>query len=379
MFAKEFSDYLEKKIKGKHQKVNSNKTGDNETSFRFNGSELMKNINNNNILWDIPTNESISSHRRTVGKGIVFGKKIVRKLLYWLVTRPLIQQKEFNGSVTRSLNELVTTQQGLIDAYNDSMEKLVQNNNYLIQQISSLNEKNDSLSRQLQNTNSNINEKESFPVNYKKFEDMFRGDEEEIVKTQVEVYSDYLKDKESLLDLGCGRGEFLQKFNNRGIDVLGVDIDKELAEYCSIKGLPVLNEDIFAFLERNQRKFDAITCFHVIEHLYPYQIIEMVNKVYSSLNEEGLAIFETPNPECLYNLAYGFTIDMSHKKLVHSYTLKFIMEEVGFRDVKIKHLAPVEESVSLVTNSKNSIEDENFKKLNNLLFGYQNYAIIGRK
>ena len=67
---------------------------------------LEKEIYNNNILWDIPTNDIITSHRRFVGKSIVFLKRIIRKLLRWLVTNPFLQQREFNASVTRSVNEI---------------------------------------------------------------------------------------------------------------------------------------------------------------------------------------------------------------------------------------------------------------------------------
>lgn len=357
--------------------------------------ELKRNVEVNNLLWDIPASENITSHRKVIGKLIVLCKKVVRKLLFWFVTKPLIQQKEFNASVTRSLNEIFNLQQLYISKLEEithlksnlsEKDNLISNQ---MQQISNLSRQINNLNKQIEGLNLKYAElskisnslviRDSFPVDYKKFEDQFRGSEADIKKQQVEIYSPYLEGKKKLLDLGCGRGELVAEFYNLGFDSLGVELDNELVNYARNKGLNVVEGDMIEFLNNSTQKFDAITCLHVIEHLYPYQIVELVRSASNCLEEDGLIIFETPNPECLYNLAYGFSIDMTHKKPVHAYTMRFLFEEAGLCDIKIKHLEPTSSSVSLEKFRDNDQGNENIDKLNNLLFGYQNYAIIGRK
>lgn len=354
-------------------------------------SFLVENIKQNNYLWDIPTNESITSHRKKIGKIIVFFKKIIRKLLYWLVSKPLLQQKEFNGSITRSLNEVLNVLTNLQKKSNNIDElstKLKQIEEILVQ-INKLSDKSSKIETSMnqiiksqEKSNNLINElknRDNFPVDYRKFEDNFRGNEEKIARQQFEIYYPYVTTKNSLLDLGCGRGELISQFSTLGFNVTGIDNNHELINYCLNQGLNVVEDDLIHYLNTTEHQFDVITCLHVIEHLYPNQIVDLVNKAYNSLNDDGLFILETPNPECIYNLAFGFSIDMTHKQPVHSYTLKFILEQIGFKEVQIKHLNPVDESVSLQLNHSNESINENFEKINRLLFGYQNYAIVGRK
>lgn len=382
MFEGKFLERIKNKINSKSD-INDSKikyaAADNGQLF----NDLDADVHINNLLWNIPAGDVITSHRKRIGKAIVFGKKIIRKFLFWTVTKPLLQQREFNGSVTRSINGLTAIQKEsnvlhkkLQIQINDLSMKL--NESILEQQrlmdIITVQQKH------IDTIDKNESLKESFPINYRKFEDYFRGDENSIRIQQLEVYTPFIKTKKSFLDLGCGRGELVSEVEKMGLNAFGVDNNKDLIKYGKDKGLNVEEADILDYLNsESNMKYDVITCLHVIEHLYPYQIIEIVRSAYNRLNNDGLLIFETPNPESLYNLAFGFSIDMTHKKPVHSYTMKFLLEEEGFEDVIIKHITPADESVSLKSTNENSVIDDNFKKIDKLLYGYHNYAIIGRK
>ncbi|MEK0313659.1 class I SAM-dependent methyltransferase [Cohnella sp. 56] len=369
-----FYHRITKKLEELDSHVNSN-----SPLSKFDLKDLEYNVKQNNLLWDIPTNENISSHRAKIGHLIVFGKKVVRKVLFWLVTKPLIQQREFNGSVTRSLNAtlnlvaLINNKEAEISTIQNHIEELKTQNKELLNEVNKL-------QNMIQDYKEKDKEKESFPINYKKFEDRFRGPEESLVAGQLEAYLPFLANKNTIVDLGCGRGELVEALNNIGKYTIGIDLNKDLVIHGREKGLEIINDDMISWLrEDKNEKHDAITCLHVIEHLYPHQIVELVNGAYDNLNENGILIIETPNPETLYNLAFGFTIDLTHKKLIHAYTMRFILEEAGFRDIVVKHLAPTDKSVALEKTEISRINDENVDKINTLLYGYMNYAIIGRK
>lgn len=388
MFTQNFFDRIKARLSIQPEEI-SEENPSPSPEFKHDPTQLKADIQQNNLLWDIPLNEVITSHRKFTGRFIVFGKKVAKKLLHWFVTKPLTQQKEFNGSVTRSINELSNIVSHQVLHYNSAINNLYKRDDdlaiklsalsSLIEEMKKIYEENCLIQKELEGKVRELFQREQFPLDYRKFEDNFRGNEVEIKEQQLEAYYTYIKNKKSILDLGSGRGEFLEAFKEKGFEVYGVDSNSELVQYTQSKGLNIVEDDIINFLRVTKNKFDVITCLHVIEHLYPYQLTEVVRLSYDCLNSDGLVIFETPNPECIYNLAYGFTIDMTHKRMVHSYTMKYIMEQMGFKEVIIKHLAPVDSSISLSIIDEQPNVNDNFGKINRLLFGYQNYAVIGRK
>jgi 2-polyprenyl-3-methyl-5-hydroxy-6-metoxy-1,4-benzoquinol methylase len=112
-------------------------------------------IEKNNLKWNVVTEWLITSHRKTIGRFIVFGKKAVRKILRWYINPLFDQQREFNGSVTRSLNivnELLHNYAGEVKNLNERLDVLQRENNELLQthadEIRNLNERLDVLQRE---------------------------------------------------------------------------------------------------------------------------------------------------------------------------------------------------------------------------------------
>ena len=166
------------------------------------------------------------------------------------------------------------------------------------------------------------------------FEERFRGSEEDI-KERQRVYVEFFKDVEPVLDIGCGRGEFLELSSEAGIKAKGVDLDLDMVLYCQEKGLDVVREDAFTYLESiPDTSLGGIFAAQVVEHLEPTRIIELANLCYRKLQLDGMLIFETPNPICLTVFARSFYMDLSHIRPVHPEAMKFLFESTGFRIFK---------------------------------------------
>jgi SAM-dependent methyltransferase len=218
------------------------------------------------------------------------------------------------------------------------------------------------------------------------FEERFRGSEESI-KERQRVYFEFFKDVEPVLDIGCGRGEFLELAREAGIKANGVDLDLDMVLYCQEKELDVVREDAFAYLESiPDASLGGIFAAQVVEHLDPTRIIELVNLCHRKLQMDGVLILETPNPICLTVFARSFYMDLSHIRPIHPEAMKFLFESAGFKDLQVRFSAPVEPSMRVPPISGTAVgaqELEEFnqgiERLNELLYGFQDYAVIGKK
>ena len=232
-----------------------------------------------------------------------------------------------------------------------------------------------------------ISERTSEPsFDYFGFEERFRGSEEDI-KERQSVYVEFFKDVEPVLDIGCGRGEFLELASEAGIKAKGVDLDLDMVLYCQEKGLDVAREDAFAYLESvPDASLGGIFAAQVVEHLEPTRIIELVSLCHRKLQLDGVLIFETPNPICLTVFARSFYMDLSHIRPIHPEAMKFLCESAGFKDLQVKFSSPVESSMRIpplsgvVANAQATTEfNQGIERLNELLYGFQDYAVIGKK
>lgn len=218
-------------------------------------------------------------------------------------------------------------------------------------------------------------------IDYFDFENHFRGSIDSIKKAQ-EAYIPYLKNKKNVLDIGCGRGEFLSLMQDNGINATGIDIYEPYADYCRMKGLNVTAGDGVAHLA-SLDEVDGIFVGQVVEHLKPHQIISLCNTAYEKLSEGGCIIIETPNPTSLSIYTNAFYIDPSHVKPVHPLTMKYYLEKAGFKKIEIiftESSKPQTEIPALKTDAENIEEfNEALKKVSDIIFGSQDYAIIATK
>jgi 2-polyprenyl-3-methyl-5-hydroxy-6-metoxy-1,4-benzoquinol methylase len=227
-------------------------------------------------------------------------------------------------------------------------------------------------------------------LNYIKFEEKIRGSDDWIEKNFIE-YLEYFVGCGRVLDIGCGRGNFLKILKRRGIGAYGIDTDIQMVTHCQKLGLNVHKADAVWHLRYLKDGFtDGIFMAQVIEHMQPRQMLEVVRLAHAKLKPKSYFIVETINPTSLLALSHWYNMDLTHVRPVHFETLKFLFEDAGFKDITIKFKDPVPEDQKLETYNHEKLFDgkfkeyaeimnDNIKKLNNTIYGYTDYAIIGKK
>ncbi|WP_460836307.1 class I SAM-dependent methyltransferase, partial [Massilia agri] len=179
---------------------------------------------------------------------------------------------------------------------------------------------------------------------YRAFEDRFRGSRDTI-KERLRAYARFtdpllqLPGTRAVLDLGCGRGEWLELLGESGFDARGVDLDEGMLAACRERGLNARHGDALAALrEQADGSLAMVSCFHLVEHL-PFDLVrELVAEALRTLQPGGLLVMETPNPENLTVGATSFYLDPSHVHPLPPGLLGFAAEYAGFGRTRIVRL-----------------------------------------
>ena len=215
---------------------------------------------------------------------------------------------------------------------------------------------------------------------YVSFEDRFRGTRDE-VKQRQQSYLPYVKEASSatetapVLDLGCGRGEWLEILRDHGYTAKGVDLNPVMVDLCRGFDLKVIKAEVAQFLrEQKSESFGVITAFHLIEHLTLGRIISLIDESLRLLRSGGAIILETPNPENMVVGACNFYLDPTHRNPLPPRTMAFLLEGRGFVRVEIMRLHSVHENCPIAEDDKSITA-----RFNELFYGPQDYAVIGWK
>ena len=179
---------------------------------------------------------------------------------------------------------------------------------------------------------------------YKTFEQRHRGPRE-LIKTRLLAYLPFIQilveayPKSLALDIGCGRGEWLELVAEQGLSAKGVDLDEGMLEHCRKRGLHVENADALAYLkELPSESLSLVSGFHVAEHL-PFDVLQqVVAETKRVLVPGGVLILETPNPENLTVGTNSFYLDPTHERPIPPQLLSFLPEFYGFQRSKILRL-----------------------------------------
>lgn len=170
---------------------------------------------------------------------------------------------------------------------------------------------------------------------YKGFEDLFRGSEE-MIKGRLRSYLQFFGPGQSVVDIGCGRGEFLGLLREKQVNVTGVDLDGDMVEYCRRKGLPQLvHSDYADYLRRlPDDSLDGIFSAQFIEHIDPKQLFDFFMLCWKKLRPNGHLIAETVNPYSIEAFR-AFHVDLTHHKLLYPEVLLFFCKCSGYRRARI--------------------------------------------
>jgi SAM-dependent methyltransferase len=222
---------------------------------------------------------------------------------------------------------------------------------------------------------------------YFAFESRMRGQTTHIRERQ-RAYLDDFRGAAPVLDLGCGRGEFLALLREAGIDARGIDADADMVAYARGEGLDVEQADALAYLEaRADGDLGGIFLAQVVEHLPPPALVRLLELAHAKLREGGVLVAETINPLSPIALRNYFA-DLTHAQPLVPETLALLAEQAGFRQVETRFLneLPAEERLREVELPPEAEFDaarealaQNVRRLNDQLFGPLDYAIFARR
>ena len=395
-------------------------------------------------------NYIISSHRRILGKVLVKGRELVHGEVRRYVDPMVWKQKEFNASIVRILNDIAVRLGGIsaqidgkiaqsestISAHVDDKiaqsqstifaqvedkivqsqstisaqvdDKIVQSESkissdigeHVLHVVSAMNKDienrawlagilEDRISKGKESRYDERAATQNGGLNYFVFEELFRGSRDD-TKGKQSKFVKYFEGCRNVLDIGCGRGEFLELLVEHGISGRGIDIDDDMVRFCKSRDLKAEKLDAIDYLSQLEDKsLDGIFIDQVVEHLDPDYLIRMISLCYTKMLFGGYIVIETVNPLSLVSFA-NFYMDMSHKRPIHPETLKFLIRAAGFREAVAQFYEPVGEDRRLRPIDVKALGEEeerraadlinrNTEVLNNIIFGPQDYAVIGKK
>ncbi len=223
---------------------------------------------------------------------------------------------------------------------------------------------------------------ESALFDYVGFERRFRGDPAVVDKELARRYLDRLVAHPPVVDIGCGNAGLVAMLAARGIEAIGVDTDPSMVAEAQARGLDVHLMTGTDFLrDQSPGSLGAIIATHVVEHLPLRDLVELLELAASRLRAGGLFIAETPNPASLIVLGNSYVLDPTHVRPLHASLLTFLCEGAGFHDVRLEFYAPATAYHLPLVDDPGAPDwlacvNEAFGKLNRVLFGPQEYAII---
>jgi len=204
------------------------------------------------------------------------------------------------------------------------------------------------------------------------FAEQFRGSEDRIREQQKCYVARFAGTSGEILDIGCGRGEFLEAATAAGLTARGVDQSHESVALCRSKGLDVEQGDMFAYLESlADGSLGGAYCAQVVEHLPPAAVPHLVKLLSQKLRRNALVAIETPNPECLAIFATHFYLDPTHTRPVPAQLLRFYLESAGYGSIAVERLSPAVDSIPALAELPPAVRDT--------LFGGLDYAIFARR
>lgn len=212
----------------------------------------------------------------------------------------------------------------------------------------------------------------------------FRGDES-AVRERLRRYVPLFAGRRDVLDVGCGRGEFLELLREAGVPARGVDLDRDMTLWGREKGLDVTCGDALAELARLPAgSLGGVFCAQVVEHLATADMLRLVELAAHALRPDGVLVIETLNPESLLVLYRWFWVDLTHERLVHPETLRIVFQTAGLRDVEVRFVPRPDDAVRLPLLEVPGADPARLadfnratQYLNDLLYGSFDYAVIG--
>jgi O-antigen chain-terminating methyltransferase len=279
----------------------------------------------------------------------------------------------------------------------DTKERALANDINEIRNVAAVAQRVAALANRSQTTHSSTPTTPVTPIAsaYVGFEDRFRGTESEIRK-RLEEYVPSFAGASNVLDVGCGRGEFLDLLKSKGIPAKGLDLNPEMIEACKSRGLEAVVGDALGYLQTlPDESLGGLLAVQVIEHLEPGYLQQFLQTAFFKLKPGARMILETINPACWVAFFESYIRDLSHVRPIHPDTLQYLLHASGFGSVEIVYRSPISDAGKLQkvaprpehfgdTNSDPLTElvsafNANMDRLNSRMFTFQDYAAIAKR
>ncbi|MBM4466540.1 MAG: methyltransferase domain-containing protein [Chloroflexi bacterium] len=347
-----------------------------------------------------------------VPKLVALAQKVTRRLLRWYINPIVEQQNAFNAAVTRALEALTAQLQQTVQWQTETESRLTQLQAtwedrlaqfqatweaHLAEQgqaaeITSL--RLQRLERARQEARATVPASgmeaplEVPPIDYFHLGLKHRGPS--YLQEQQKIYLNYFRGCQNVLDIGCGRGEFVGLLRENGIGARGIDLDADAVAHAKEEGLPVEQAEALAYLTGlPDQSLDGVFMAQVVEHLTPPDLLHLLNLCCRKMKPGVYLVVETINPTCLWALANWYLVDPSHVRPVHPETLRFLLEGAGFWKVQLRFLTlvppqdrlqpfPLDAGLSEAEQERLQRLNRNIERVNTVLFGYQDYAAIAQ-
>jgi SAM-dependent methyltransferase len=234
---------------------------------------------------------------------------------------------------------------------------------------------------------------------YVAFEDLFRGDRA-LIRERQDDYVRLFAGRHDVLDVGCGRGEFLQALAERGVRARGIDLNHEMVEQCRIGGLEVTEADALSYLRGlGDHALGGLIAAQVVEHLEPDYLLAFLDEAFRVLAPGSPIVLETINVASWSAFFTSYIRDLTHVRPIHPDTLQFVVLASGFLDADIQLRAPLPEGEKLapappasravdlrITGDEGralvalaDTFDRNMERLNAQLYAPLDYAVVAWK
>jgi 2-polyprenyl-3-methyl-5-hydroxy-6-metoxy-1,4-benzoquinol methylase len=369
-----------------------------------------------------------------IARLITYAQKITRRLLRWYINPIVEQQNTFNAAVVEALAALQNQVNALQEALTQQVQRLAervqqtyaQREQSWVEQLEMLRGAQDAERQQRAHQDEMVRMRlqrlenwwrglevgasappatqseaaqQAPPVDYMLLGAQYRSAAtlREHLGEYDDLFADLLRAQREgraparpLLDIGCGRGDFVAHLRELGLDAYGIDIDRDALQIGQAVGHPIRQAEAFAHLESlEDDSLAGITLIQVIEHLDYGDILRLFTLAERKLAPGGLILAETINPACLVALSQWYLLDPSHRTPLHPEMTRFLLEQAGFWKVQTRYLHPVPpgnqlqalpdqpENAALADLIRRS--NRNLEQLNQFLYGPQDYAAVACK
>ena len=332
--------------------------------------------------FDPPT----SSRRPVVGRVISAAKYSIRRTLRFQTMWMAAQVNTFAGNVAQATSILAER----VQEVEEQSAMAASQTSHRVDRIEQRMRREETLAARLASDRSNARDRSvgtELGLDYRAFEDRFRGSEEEIGRRQEQYVAEFQGQRSPIVDTGCGRGEFLQRLRDAGLPAYGVDQSPGMVARCQERGLEVLQGDAVQHLESvGPNSLGGIFAAQVLEHMGPDEVISFIDLAERALVPGGVLVVETLNPQSLSTYTGPLYVDLGHARPLHPSTLRFLAERAGFQSIDVRFFSPIPDDQRLLPlpaqNGQAELAEaisENFRRIDAMLFGPLDFALVAKR